>query len=95
MGIIHFQPDSSSTSNSEHFENETFVALPGRKPYKQVEVKRIGDPENENRQLALCRSTQRREKERAMISKAEERFLAVGATLRQRIKKGQLKSPCI
>jgi hypothetical protein len=34
----------------------------------------------------LCRSALRREKERAMISRAEERFLADGISLRKRIK---------
>jgi transposase len=78
---------------ADYFENETFSPLPGRKPDKQVEVKCITDPENENRRLVLCRSAQRREKERAMISKAEERFLLDGESLRQRIEKGQLKKP--
>ena len=78
---------------AELFENETFVALPGRKPQTRVEVKRINDPENENRQLVLCRSAQRREKERAMISRAEERFLADGESLRKRIEAGRLKKP--
>jgi transposase len=83
----------SRTRYAEYFENETFVALPGRKPTKQVEVKRIDDPQNAERQLVLCRSAQRREKERAMISKAEERFLADGASLRRRIEEGRLKKP--
>ncbi|MDF7801293.1 IS1634 family transposase [Pontiellaceae bacterium B1224] len=81
----------SRSCYAEHFENETFVPLLGRKPEKQVEVKRIDDPENENRRLVLCRSAQRREKERAMISKAEERFLADGESLRERIEAGRLK----
>ena len=80
---------------ADSFENETFSPLPGRKTDKQVEVKRITDPENENRCLVLCRSAQRREKERAMISKAEERFLLDGESLRQRIEKGQLKKPAV
>jgi transposase len=78
---------------AEHFESESFVALPGRKPGKQVEVKRINDPENEDRRLVLCRSAQRREKEHAIISRAEERFLADGAALRKRIEAGRLKRP--
>lgn len=83
----------SRTCYAEHFARETFSPLPGRKADKQVEVKRIADPENENRRLVLCRSAQRREKERAMISTAEERFLADGGALRQRIEKGRLKRP--
>jgi transposase len=78
---------------AKYFKNEVFSPLPGRKADKQVEVKRIADPDNEDRRLVLCRSAQRREKERAMISKAEERFLADGESLRQRIEKGRLKKP--
>ena len=83
----------SRTRYAEHFANETFSPLPGRKAEKQVEVKRIADPENENRRLVLCRSAQRRKKEQAMISTAEERFLADGESLRRRIEKGRLKKP--
>lgn len=83
----------SRTRYAEYFEKETFSPLPGRKAWKHVEVKRIIDPENKDRRLVLCRSAQRREKERAMISKAEERFLAEGDSLRRRIEKGRLKRP--
>lgn len=83
----------SRSRYAEYFENETFTALPGRKPDKQVEVKRIDDPDNEQRQLVLCRSAQRREKEQAMLSNAEERFLSDGAALRKRIEAGRLKKP--
>jgi transposase len=78
---------------AKHFENESFAALPGRKPEKQVKVKRIDDPDNENRRLVLCRSAQRREKEHAIISRAEERFLVDGVALRKRIEAGRLKKP--
>jgi len=83
----------SRTKYAESFGSETFSPIPGRKPEKQVEVKRIVDPENENRRLVLCRSAQRREKEQAMISTAEARLLAEGEALRRRIEKGQLKKP--
>ncbi|RKX39422.1 MAG: IS1634 family transposase [Verrucomicrobia bacterium] len=83
----------SRTRYADYFENETFSPLPGRKAERQVEVKRIVDPENENRRLVLCRSAQRREKEQAMISTAEERFLVDGESLLQRIEKGRLKKP--
>jgi transposase len=85
----------SRTRYAEYFATETFSPLPGRKADKQVEVKSIPDPENENRRLVLCRSIQRRQKEKAMISRAEERFLADGESLRQRIEKGRLKKPDI
>lgn len=83
----------SRSRYAQYFENETFTALPGRKPDKQVEVKRMDDPDNEQRQLVLCRSAQRREKEQAMLSKAEERFLADGESLRKRIEAGRVKKP--
>ena len=84
---------SNRTRYAEDFGNETFSPLPGRKADKQVEVKRIADPENENRRLVLCRSAQRRKKEQAMISTAESRFLIDGESLRKRIEKGRLKKP--
>jgi transposase len=83
----------SRSRYAKHFSSETFVPLPGRPLGKTVEVKRICDPENEDRRLVLCRSAQRREKERAIISKAEERFLADAEALRKRIKSGRLKKP--
>ncbi|MEA2069454.1 MAG: transposase [Verrucomicrobiota bacterium] len=44
----------SRTRYAEHFENETFSPLPGRKVDKQVEVKRIADPETKT--AAPCSS---------------------------------------
>ena len=41
----------------------------------------------------LCRSAQHREKENAMLSKAEARFLKDVAALRERIAQGRLKDP--
>lgn len=80
---------------AEFFEREQFDELPGRKSALKVEVKKITDPEDENSQLVLCRSAQRRLKEEAMISKAEARFLSDVGTLRKRIEKGGLKDPAI
>ena len=83
----------SRSRYAESFQNETFASLPGRDPGKQVEVKQIDDPENTERRLVLCRSAQRREKERAMISRAEERFVADAQSLCKRIETGRLKKP--
>jgi transposase len=80
---------------AEFFEQEKFEELPGRKPALKVEVKKITDPEDEDSQLVLCRSAQRRLKEEAMISKAEARFLTDVGALRERIEKGRLKNPAI
>ena len=78
---------------AEFFDSQDFVPIPGRKPEDQVEVKTIPDPEHSNRQLVLCRSLPRRDKEVAMLSKAEERFLSNAKALRQQIEKGQIKQP--
>jgi len=83
----------SRSRYADYFQNETFTALPGRDSGRQVEVKQIDDPENKDRRLVFCRSAQRREKERAMISHAEERFLADAQSLCKRIETGRLKKP--
>jgi hypothetical protein len=57
------------------FEKETFEELPGRDLHRKVEVKKIIDTEDQDSQLVLCRSAQRRLKEEAMISKVEELFI--------------------
>ena len=82
----------SRTKYAESFEKEVFEALPGRKPDLKVEVKKITDPEDEESQLLLCRSAQRRIKEEAMLSKAEARFLKDAHSLGERIEKGRLKT---
>ena len=46
----------SRSKYAEHFENETFSPLPGRKPDKQVEVKRIDDPGIAWKPRATCGS---------------------------------------
>jgi transposase len=74
------------------FEKETFQELPGRDADRKVEVKKITDPEDDDSQLVLCRSSQRRLKEVAMISKAEERFLKDLTALQKRIEEGRLKA---
>ncbi len=43
----------------------------------------------------LCRSVQRRGKEEAMISKAEERYLSDVKALQKLVSKGQLKQPAL
>jgi transposase len=85
----------SRAKYAEFFEREEFEELPGRKPALKVEVKKITDPDDNESQLVLCRSAQRRNKEEAMISKAETRFLSDADALRVRIEKGRLKAPSI
>jgi transposase len=81
----------SRAKYADLFEEETFESLPNRKPELQVEVKRVIDPEDAESYLVLCRSAQRRNKEKAMMSKAEERFLTDTHALQNRIAKGRLK----
>ena len=83
----------SRTKYAEVFEKEIFEELPGRACDQKVEVRKIADPQDPDSHLVLCRSAQRRLKEEAMVSKAEERFLAGVKTLRERIEKGRLKKP--
>lgn len=83
----------SRSKYAESFEGEDFEALPGRTPERRVEVKKIKDPEDADSQLVLCRSAQRRLKEEAMISRAEERFLVDLRALSEGIEKGRLKRP--
>jgi transposase len=68
-----------------------FEPLPDRAANQQVEVRKIIDPEDAKSGLVLCRSAQRRLKESAMISKAEERFLKDSGRLQARIATGKLK----
>ena len=82
---------SSRAGFAEEFAAGGFEEVPGRDTDAPVEVRSIPDPEDPNGVLVLCRSTLRREKELAMISKAEKRFLGDVAALRERIAKGRLK----
>ena len=83
----------SRTKYAEYFQQDSFQELPGREPQQKVEVKTITDPEDEESRLVLCRSAQRRLKEVAMISKAEQRFLDDAQALHKRIENGRLKIP--
>lgn len=82
---------SSRAGYAEQFAAAGFEQVPGREPSAPVEVRSIPDPENPGGVLVLCRSALRREKELAMISKAETRYLADTVALRERIAKGLLK----
>ena len=82
---------SSRKKYAEYFEAEDFSALPHRRQDEQVEVKTIIDPDDPETQLVLCRSMKRREKEHAMLSKAEQKFIADTELLKKRISSGRLK----
>ena len=86
---------SRRSKYTEQFRAEDFEALSGRKDADKVEVKKITDPEDSESELVLCRSAQRRLKEEAMISRAEERFLADLRALAKRIEDGRLKKTSV
>ena len=81
----------SRAKYAQAFRSTDFVALPGRKAEEQVEVKSIPHPDSCDDRLVLCRSMKRREKERAMLSSAETRFLQDAEALHQRVDRGRLK----
>lgn len=81
----------SRTKYAEAFRTDDFEPLPGRDADKQVEVKSIAHPEAQGDRLVLCRSSKRRDKEQAMLSNAEKRFLADVEKLQQRVSLGRLK----
>jgi transposase len=76
---------------AEEFAASGFEILPDRAANQQVEVRKITDPEDAQSVLVLCRSAQRRHKEVAMISTAEQRFLKDSERLQARVSKGKLK----
>jgi transposase len=76
---------------ASEFAASGFEPLPDRAENQQVEVRKITDPEDSQSVLLLCRSAQRRLKEVAMISNAEQRFIKDSERLRERIEKGKLK----
>lgn len=83
----------SRTKYAASFAEGGFKLIPGRTAEERIEVKTIVDPDDKEARLVLCRSVQRREKETAMLSQAESRFLADVTALRKRITEGRLKNP--
>ena len=81
----------SRAKYAEAFRGDDFEPLPGRDKDKQVEVKSIAHPEAPDDRLVLCRSSKRRDKEQAMLSNAEKRFLADVGKLRHRVSLGRLR----
>ncbi len=74
---------------SEIFENlTTFRALKDRDPGEEVFIKTI---ETDNEKLVACISEKRAEKEKAILSKAEEKYILDLKKLQKSIEKGKLK----
>lgn len=81
----------SRAGHAAAFAEGGFEIVPGRDPKSPVEVKTIPDPDDPDGSLVLCRSALRREKEKAMLSSAETRFLQDAEALRERVAAGRLK----
>lgn len=75
---------------------QDFVTLARQPGQTEVRVRFLADPESVTSppdQLVLCQSQGRREKETAIRSQAEVRFLAALAHLAKRVKSGRLRDP--
>jgi len=92
LGYVVNITRGSRARYAEDFAAGGFEPVPGRDPGSPVEVKTIPDPHDPEGSLVLCRSALRREKESAMLSRAESRFLDDLAALRERVESGRLKS---
>ena len=80
----------------EFAQEQDFVTLDRQPGQTEVRVRILADPESAASppdQLVLCQSQGRREKETAIRSQAEERFLAALAQLAKRVKSGRLTDP--
>jgi transposase len=83
----------SRAKYAEAFAAGGFEMVPGRERLSSNEVKTIADPDDPDGCLVLCRSALRRQKESAMLSRAESRFSSDIAALRKRIEEARLKEP--
>ncbi len=80
---------------AELFEQDGFTPVAGREDSRTVLVRHVdGDVENveEGERVVLCKSRRRREKELAIRSRAEERFIKDLQGLSRRIETGCLKT---
>ena len=78
----------------EFIREEGFVAIERRPDQAVVKVRILADPESAAvppDRLVLCKSQGRREKETAMRSQAETRFLAALEKVAKRVKEGRLR----
>jgi len=92
LGYVINVTRGSRARHAEAFAADGFEPVPGRDRKSPVEVRTIADPDDPEGSLVLCRSALRREKESAMLSRAESRFLEDVAALRKRIGEGRLKN---
>jgi len=81
----------SGAKYAEAFAEVGFKMVPGGDRPSLMEVKTIADPDDREGCLVLCCNALRRQKEAAMLSRTELRFLTDLAALRQRLEKARLK----
>ena len=77
-------------------DKEGFRAIKGREGKTPVSVRLMDDPigeEDLNERIVLCRSEARGDKEKAIVSNAERRFIEDLGKLVARVEKGRLKDP--
>ena len=72
----------------EEFQTKPFQEIPGREGKPSVQVATVDEGDE---RIILCMSQARGEKEKQMVSQAEERYLQDLRKLRNRVKKGRLK----
>lgn len=77
----------------EEFEKDGFEEIPGREADDSVLVKIIEAPDGAEERIILCKSRGRREKENAILSRAENRFLEDLGKLALRVEKRRLTDP--
>ena len=79
----------------EFMKDEDFETIPNREKKRPVSVKLIREKEDDGESdfILLCKSEGRLEKEKAILSSVEEKFLKKLDNLRTRITKGRLKDP--
>jgi len=76
---------------AEQFREGDFESVPGRDPEQTVVVRTMDLPGPLNERVLLCRSQGRELKERAIYSRAEERFLHDLQMLQRRVAGGRLQ----
>ena len=86
------------TYKAQFEASDSFTTVTGRSPDQEVLVCCMDDPEPKEEidwteRIVLCQSASRAEKERAMLSRAEERMITALEKLSARVTGGKLKDP--
>lgn len=84
---------NSRSKYAQDFDQDGFSELEGRMPNERIWVKLIEDPDHPGQRLVLCKSAARANKEQAIISKAEAKFIEDVDNLGGQVSKGTIKDP--